>query len=132
MSNKTLTVGLIAVAIIAVVGWFVPAQQAPGAGGTRFANGISADSTSPSAGQVRGTTLLTTAAATIGTTASVASSSPSSMGDVVISSAGTTTLMLGSTVAAKGTCFQMLNSAGALTQVYINGTSFVLAAGSCK
>ncbi len=35
-------------------------------GGTRFPNGISADSTSPSAGQVRGTTLTTTGAVTIG------------------------------------------------------------------
>lgn len=36
-----------------------------GASGTRFPNGISADSTSPSAGEVRGTTLTTTGAATI-------------------------------------------------------------------
>jgi len=33
--------------------------------GTRFPNGISADTTSPSAGQVRGTTLTTTGAATL-------------------------------------------------------------------
>lgn len=35
-------------------------------GGTRFPNGISADTTSPSAGQVRGTTLTTTGAAVLG------------------------------------------------------------------
>lgn len=40
-----------------------------GASGTRFPNGISADSTSPSAGQVRGSTLTITGAATLnGTT----------------------------------------------------------------
>ena len=37
-----------------------------GASGSRFPNGISADSTSPSAGEVRGATLTTTGAATIG------------------------------------------------------------------
>lgn len=35
-------------------------------GGTRFPNGISADGTAPSAGQVRGTTLTTTGAAVLG------------------------------------------------------------------
>jgi len=66
MSNKSLTVGLIAVAIIAVGGYFFPlAQSLLGASGTRFPNGVSADSTSPSAGQLRGTTLTTTGAATL-------------------------------------------------------------------
>lgn len=37
-----------------------------GASGSRFPNGISADSTSPSAGEVRGTTLTATGAATVG------------------------------------------------------------------
>jgi hypothetical protein len=37
-----------------------------GASGTRFPHGISADSTSPSAGEVRGTTFTSTGAATIG------------------------------------------------------------------
>ncbi len=36
-----------------------------GASGTRFPNGISADSTSPSSGEVRGTTLTSTGAATL-------------------------------------------------------------------
>ncbi len=63
---------------------------------------------------------------------SVATTSPSSLGDVVISSAGTTTLMLGSTAASKGTCLQMLNSAGALESVFINGTTVTVVAGSCK
>lgn len=41
--------------------------------GTRFPNGISADNTSPSAGEVRGTTLTTTGAATLGGAATLSS-----------------------------------------------------------
>lgn len=41
-----------------------------GATGTRFPNGLSADSTSPSAGEVRGTTFTVTGASTFGTTGS--------------------------------------------------------------
>lgn len=40
-------------------------------GGSRFPNGISADSTSPSAGQVRGTTMTATGSATVGDDLSV-------------------------------------------------------------
>lgn len=60
MSNKQLTIGLIAVAIIAIAGWFFPlVQGALGTAGSRFPNGVSANTTSPSiAGQLRGTTLL--------------------------------------------------------------------------
>jgi hypothetical protein len=43
-----------------------PVEEVFGASGSRFPNGISADSTSPSAGQLRGTTLTTTGAATVG------------------------------------------------------------------
>lgn len=75
MSNKSLTVGLIAVAIIAVGGYIFPLVGAPsssdtslGGSGTRYPNGVSADTTSPSAGQLRGTTLLTTGAASFSTT----------------------------------------------------------------
>ncbi len=68
----------------------------------------------------------------VGTTASVGTSTPSALGDVVISSAGTTTLMLGSSVAAKGTCIQMLSDSGVLTAAYVHSTSWVLVAGSCK
>jgi len=41
-------------------------QADEGVGGTRFPSGLSADGTSPSTGEVRGTTLTTTGAATIG------------------------------------------------------------------
>lgn len=51
--------------VIALVGFFPTGSDDLGAG-TRFPNGISADSTAPSAGQVRGTTLLTTGNVTLG------------------------------------------------------------------
>ena len=44
-----------------------------GASGTRYPHGISADSTSPSTGEVRGATLTTTGAATIGGAATLSS-----------------------------------------------------------
>ncbi len=63
---------------------------------------------------------------------SVATTTPSTLGDVVISSSGTTTLMLGSSSGTKGTCFQVLNSVGALTAIVVNGTTIAAVAGSCK
>lgn len=56
---------LATIAIVIAIGVYVSKDSNLG-GGTRFPNGISADSTSPSAGQVRGTTLTTTGAATLG------------------------------------------------------------------
>ena len=69
--NKTLVYGGILIAIVIAVGaYFVPQTAAPefGATGTRFPNGLSADSTSPSAGQVRGTTLTVTSNSAFGST----------------------------------------------------------------
>lgn len=57
----------VAVLLAVFVSGLVGNQSAVGASGTRFPNGISADTTSPSAGQVRGTTLTITGATTIGT-----------------------------------------------------------------
>ena len=74
MTNKNLTIGLVIAMIIAVGGYFFPQIQTSLGGGTRFLNGISADSTSPSAGQVRGTTLTTTGASTLGGTVTVTTS----------------------------------------------------------
>ena len=66
------------VLLVAIVLMLVGSQSANsanlGASGTRFPNGISADSTSPSAGQVRGTTLTTTGASTLGGTVTVTTS----------------------------------------------------------
>lgn len=66
--------GLLSGAVVALVGG--NKSQPVGQTGTRFANGISADSTSPTAGQVRGTTLsitstsVLTGGATVGTNGS--------------------------------------------------------------
>ena len=50
---------------LAVMGLVGNNQSDPELSGTRFPNGISADSTSPSAGEVRGTTLTLTGASTL-------------------------------------------------------------------
>lgn len=52
---------MVVVTIIAVGGYFYPQNSSSfGASGTRFPNGLSADSTSPVAGEVRGTDLTIT------------------------------------------------------------------------
>lgn len=56
--------GVIALlAILLLVAW--PSNLSTGATGTRFPNGLSTDSTSPSSGQVRSTTLTVTGASTL-------------------------------------------------------------------
>lgn len=68
--NTLLIVGLFAVVL---VGGNQPGLSV-GASGTRFPNGLSTDSTSPSAGQVRTTTLTVTGAATLSATSTVRNS----------------------------------------------------------
>lgn len=67
-STKSLWFAVIVVAIIAVGGYFFPHTQLLGSTGTRYPNGLSADSTSPVAGQVRGSALYTTGSLTVGST----------------------------------------------------------------
>jgi len=130
MNNiKTIWIGILIAIVIAVGGYVFPAKTVSTllGGGTRFPNGISADSTSPSAGQVRGTTLTTTGASTFGGTVTV-----------------TTTNTATSTV--KAGCFQMnatstatpgrlvLASSGATTTYGLGGSSVGVVAwqyGSC-
>lgn len=57
------TLLIVVVGILVLVGG---TSASFGATGTRFPNGISADTTSPAVGQVRGTTLLATGATTLG------------------------------------------------------------------
>lgn len=66
ISWVALGLGIVAI-LIAVVGGNNQPQTpiSVGASGTRFPNGISADSTSPAVGEVRGTTLTTTGAAVV-------------------------------------------------------------------
>lgn len=69
MDKKYLSVALVAIVIIAIGGYFYPGAvpsviQQLGAG-TRYPNGLSTDSTAPSSGQIRGTTLTITGAQTL-------------------------------------------------------------------
>lgn len=52
--------------MLLVIGLYFKGSNVFGASGTRFPNGLSADSTSPVAGQVRGTTLTVTGDTTLG------------------------------------------------------------------
>lgn len=68
MEKFTKYVPLATLALVAVIAlMLVGGNQSVslGASGTRFPNGLSADSTSPIAGELRGTTLTTTGAATL-------------------------------------------------------------------
>ncbi len=60
-----------------------------GAAGTRFQNGISTDSTSPTRGQIRGTTLTVTGAQTFGTSGATTSISVGKVCYTITSATGT-------------------------------------------
>jgi len=61
---KTIAASAITALVVVVLAGLVGGDQL--GSGTRFPNGISADTTSPSAGEVRGTTFTVTGAATVG------------------------------------------------------------------
>lgn len=69
---KNLIISAVVAAIVAVIVVMVGGNNQPapdlnlGASGTRFPNGISADTTSPTMGQVRGTTFTATGDSTFG------------------------------------------------------------------
>lgn len=100
MENSTkFAIGGVLVAIVIAIGALLTAQNAlsvaaqVGSTGTRFPNGISADTTSPLAGQVRGTSSLFTNTAT-------------------------TTLKLVSQTANVGACIQVNGTSSATTIKY--------------
>jgi len=66
MDNKFITGALVILMLLVLGLYFKGGSDVFGATGTRMPNGISADSTSPSAGQVRGTTFTVTGATTLG------------------------------------------------------------------
>lgn len=71
MSIKNILVAVLiavvsAITVVAVVGNNQPQDSSLGASGTRSPNGISADTTSPSAGEVRGTTYTFTSTGSLG------------------------------------------------------------------
>jgi len=67
MNNiKIIGIGALCFILGVILGYWLVGNSADSlGGGTRFPNGISADTTSPSAGQVRGTTLTITGASTL-------------------------------------------------------------------
>lgn len=95
-------IGVVAVialilSISALVGGNQSADQV-GASGTRFPNGISANSTSPTAGQVLGTTLLTSAGGTLNQQTSNTSTSTARLGCIQVNATSTdTNIVLGFT-----------------------------------
>lgn len=124
-----------------------------GASGTRFPSGVSADGTSPSSGEVRGTTLTSTGAATlasasitgaatVGTTLDVSGTSDFLLNGTFGTTTATTTPQLfvagdgvATSTAAIGSvdtdfCIQAYEN-GAVYKIYLNGTNLVVAAGIC-
>jgi hypothetical protein len=84
-----------------------------GASGSRFPNGISADSTSPSAGQVRGTTLTVTGAATLSSTLAV--SGATTLSSTLTYLEKTAAVTASTTVAQSGTTFYLSGAAATST-----------------
>lgn len=87
-----------------------------GASGTRFPNGLSADSTSPVAGEVRGTTLTSTGAATLAS-ASITGDATLSGGTLNIATSNTAT----STII--GGCFQFYATSTATAHNFTASTT---------
>lgn len=131
---KMTIVGAIAIIalIVSMVGFGGNDQSSP-LGGSRFPSGISADSTSPSSGQVRGTTFTSTGAATLASASvtgtlgvtgqltssgvfSVASSTPASNYGVVMETATTT---IASTAATSTILYLQSYTSGAGGQVIL-------------
>lgn len=116
MNNKSLTIGLIVVAIIAIMGVFTPQVQsvtAPLFGGTTNYDQLSLDSTTLP--QLK-----------------IATGTPVTNGEIVVDGAGTTTLVMMSNASGKGSCIQMESNTGSPVAIYVVGTSVTTAAGTCK
>ena len=110
----------VVLSLVAVVG--INQSLQAGASGTRWPNGVSADTTSPIAGQLRGATLLLTSSASL-------------------TSTGTTTLSLLSSSATKGACIPfnatstntLLNlTFGATTSATTVGVEPIIRYGACS
>lgn len=67
-----------------------------------------------------------------GTVLGLGTTTPNTNGDLVIDGTATSTLMISSSSSTKGGCINIENSAGTMTKAYVNGTTWVLAAGTCK
>lgn len=67
-----------------------------------------------------------------GTKLGLGTTTPNTNGDLVVDGTATSTVMISSSASNKGGCLNIENSAGTMTKAYINGTTWVLAAGTCK
>lgn len=150
MKNKILIVAMIAILIIAIVGLFFPtapvaivyckeseAAKVALGGGTRMINGLSTDSTSPSAGQVRTSTLTVTGASTLekittGGTVLSTTTATAAFGTTSVSSLGTYGIIVytpnvsaaTTTLSAASYWTTLIPNAGdSMTWTIVNGTT---------
>lgn len=88
---KSIVTAAITAAVVVVLAGLVGGNQSDllGATGTRFPNGLSTDSTSPSAGQLRTSTLTVTGASTLGTTGATTSINVGKVCYTITSATGT-------------------------------------------
>lgn len=75
-----------------------------------------------------GTTTMETSAGRFG----IGTSSPDTLAKVAIGASGTTTLTMQSSTAATGACIEMMNSAGTISAITVDGTTLVVKAARCR
>ncbi len=118
MSNKNLTIGLIVVGIIAIIALITPVTKQTAV-------------STPSFGGITNYDQLYLSSETLPELA-IGTSTPVTNGEIVVDNSGTTTLVMMSNTAGRGTCLQMETNTGSQVRAYIVGTAWVISAGTCK
>lgn len=125
MNIKNISIGVLALVLAFLVGMAVGGKSSQsldlGASGTRWPNGISADTTSPSAGQVRGTTLTVTGATTL--TGAVSTGVFTEGGGISTISTTSATYTLTQAELAAGNVISIANTQGAALTLTLPATS---------
>lgn len=67
-----------------------------------------------------------------GTRVAVGTTTPSTLGDVIVDSTATTTLVLSSSTAGRGSCIQMETVTGGAVRIVVTGTTISATAGTCR
>ncbi len=142
MSKQNITLGIAIIALIVgafgLVGGNNSQSENLGSTGTRFPNGLSTNSTSPTAGKLVTTDITADTSVLVvdGTTKNnvgVGTTTATVNADFVVDGSATSTIYLGSSSATKGGCIQWDDAYGSTSAVYIkNGNIFVQANGMCK
>jgi len=126
MNIKNISIGVAALVLAFLVGMAVGGKSSQsldlGSSGTRMPNGISADGTSPIAGEVRGTTLTVNGASTL---AAVTASGFGKFGN-----AASSTVQVGA--ASKAGCLILGDSGNSASPVYIIASGATLTASTTK